>query len=84
MPRLPFSFTRRPNSENVISRTRVVVAGGPSMSRKKLPIESASSASRLVRGALVGVGVEAVEADVEDARAEAPGDQARRSVAASG
>ena len=29
-----------------------------------------------MRRALVGVGVEAVQADVENARAEAPGDQA--------
>ena len=45
---------------------------------KNAPTESASSASRLLcAAALVGVRVEAVEADVEDARAEALGDQAR-------
>ena len=84
MPRLPFSCTRRPNSEKVISRTRPSWPVVFNVWKKRADRVGQVGQQVAVRGALVGVGVEAVEADVEDARAEALGDQAGDRVAASG
>ena len=76
VPRLPFSCTRRPNSEKVISRTRPSWPVVFNVWKKRADRVGQVGQQVVVRGALVGVGVEAVEADVEDARAEALGDQA--------
>ena len=87
MPRLPFSLARRPNSEKDVDHHAVAVAAlRPCLDRRRRRRRRLRAAGWRERrlAALAGVRVEAVDGDVEDARAQVGVDELRGQLEAIG